>query len=205
MFICSVFLAAFFISGIIYHCLYEYVWKIQGESPLVLFSRVFIASSVMVLGYFSYEKIGKILNTKIIERHAIFVSVLIVGGCFLLTVLLNMETNLRYGYCSNMILFYLAGFLSVFAILILADKYPCLMVEFFGRNSIIIFALQNILVKVMSKINSLIQCGTVDNFYIISIIACVVFLFLCYFIVIILMNCLPLRYLIKYPSKKNAI
>lgn len=188
-------------SIIIENFYYDTVWRMDGMFVLTLFARFVTAAALMYVGFILSDYINKI--KMYFKNHTFLkcVCCLIFGGA--MAYLNTVGVNLRYGYFGNPILFYISAIFTVLGFIMLFSRKSFKMLEYFGKNSITIFLLQNAIVQLASKIVSFVKMDTLQfehRFFLILIIFVVVMMGAILFTEIV--NRTPLILLIT-PLKKR--
>lgn len=198
---CGGIILSAFISWIIEHFFYETVWIKDGIFPLTMLSRVLTAGALMYLGFvmFCYQDI---IKKKLISKNRIKAICLLIIGGVLASV--NGEVNLRYGYYGNVFLFYIGSVSTILAFVMFTKIKSFKIFNYCGRNSIKIFLLQNLIVRLVSRIKDICCFSSLNIGYQILIIVGVFVLSIGGAIIFSeLINRTPLKMLVIFKRKEK--
>lgn len=185
----GILLLSVFLSYMIQFRFYDEVWESEGNIPIVHISRIMMAAFAMGFGV-CFQKGQSYLNSK---NKALK----IVLGLFLFLIgtIVSFSggvVNFRYGYYSSPIVFYLSGIGISCGLLVLMERVKrSFVMGYIGKNSLIIFGLQGIVVKIALFTQRYIE-SDVNTFVIAVLIS-----FIMIFAAIIVLTKTKLRILVR--------
>lgn len=180
--ICSYFIQCYFLDD---------VWNKSGRVPIVHISRILMAIFAIGMGVIYNQAMYYLKKLKRVTRLIIGIITIIGGSLFSFTG----RVNFRYGYFDNIATFLFAGIMITYGLLIVTDQCKdYLQLRYVGRNTLIIFGLQNIVVKITSYASQYIE----NHFecFCISLFICSVIMF----VAVVIFNKTKIKCLIKLPD-----